>query len=116
DDDLRMGARAARARRWCWLALAAVVGPGVGFADPPARPSEPQPDAELLEFLGSVDSADTAADDGAWIEYLAQADIDKAAKKPASAPPDARANDKTTDKTTGSDAKQGASKVKPDGQ
>jgi hypothetical protein len=48
------------------------------------------------------------------MEYLAQADIDKAAKKPpASAPADAKG---ASDKTTGNDAKQGAPKVKPDGQ
>jgi hypothetical protein len=40
-------------------------------------------DADLLEFLGSVDSgadSQTAADDGSWIEYLAQTDIGKVAK------------------------------------
>lgn len=42
-------------------------------------------DTDLLEFLGSVDSgadSQTAADDGSWIEYLAQTDIGKAAKAP----------------------------------
>jgi len=42
-------------------------------------------DADLLEFLGSVDSgadSQTVADDGSWIEYLAQTDIGKVAKKP----------------------------------
>src|SRR3954468_20362534 len=42
-------------------------------------------DSDLLEFLGSVDSgadSQTAADDGSWIEYLAQTDIGKVAKKP----------------------------------
>lgn len=42
-------------------------------------------DADLLEFLGSVDSgadSQTAADDGSWIEYLAQTDIGKVAKAP----------------------------------
>jgi hypothetical protein len=40
-------------------------------------------DAELLEFLGSVDSgadSQTSADDGSWIEYLSQTDIGKVAK------------------------------------
>ena len=39
-------------------------------------------DSDLLEFLGSVDSgADSqTADDGSWIEYLAQTDIGKVAK------------------------------------
>ena len=42
-------------------------------------------DADLLEFLGSVDSggdSQTAADDGSWIDYLAQTDIGKVAKAP----------------------------------
>ena len=42
-------------------------------------------DSDLLEFLGSVDSgadSQTAADDGSWIEYLAQTDIGKVAKAP----------------------------------
>ena len=41
-------------------------------------------DSDLLEFLGSVDSgADSqTADDGSWIEYLAQTDIGKVAKAP----------------------------------
>jgi hypothetical protein len=45
-------------------------------------------DSDLLEFLGSVDSgADSqTADDGSWIEYLAQTDIGKVAK--ASSPGD----------------------------
>jgi len=41
-------------------------------------------DSDLLEFLGSVDSgadSQTAADDGSWIEYLAQTDIGKVAAK-----------------------------------
>ncbi len=70
-----------------------------------AGAAEPQPDAELLEFLGTVDStadANSQPDDGSWIEYLSQTDIDKAAQKakqpgPAGAPTE-------------------ASKVKPDGQ
>jgi len=40
-------------------------------------------DSDLLEFLGGVDSgadSQTAADDGSWIEYLAQTDIGKVAK------------------------------------
>jgi len=46
------------------------------------KPPPPPTDAELLEFLGSVDSgADgQAADDGSWIEYLSQTDINKVAK------------------------------------
>jgi hypothetical protein len=44
---------------------------------------DPPTDAELLEFLGSVDSggdSQATADDGSWIEYLAQTDIGKIAK------------------------------------
>ena len=44
---------------------------------------DPATDADLLEFLGSVDSgadSQAAADDGSWIEYLAQTDIGKVAK------------------------------------
>lgn len=47
-------------------------------------------DSELLEFLGSVDSgadSQTAADDGSWIDYLAQTDIGKVAKAPNSDDP-----------------------------
>jgi hypothetical protein len=127
------------------LALGAALTWGAGYADPPAKPAGPQPDAEFLEFLGSVDSA-SEADDGSWMEYLAQADIDKASKK--ASPPSQKANEDakqganplpkpaarddrpptasrppTSDQPNsvpadklGSDAKQGASKVKPDGQ
>jgi hypothetical protein len=49
---------------------------------PPARaaPARPValPDDELLEFLGSVDSEEG---DEAWLDYLSQADIAKAAGK-----------------------------------
>ena len=88
------------------LALVAVaLGSGAALADPPKKAPEPQPDAELLEFLGTVDStadANSQPDDGSWIEYLAQTDIDKAAQKAKPPGP------------TG--AQTGASKVKSDGQ
>ena len=45
--------------------------------------ADPATDADLLEFLGSVDSgadSQAAADDGSWIDYLAQTDIGKVAK------------------------------------
>jgi hypothetical protein len=48
-------------------------------------------DADLLEFLGSVDTgadSQAAAEDGSWIDYLAQTDIGKVAK--AADPNDAR--------------------------
>ena len=47
------------------------------------KPDTTAADAALLEFLGSVDSggdSQTAADDGSWIDYLAQTDIGKVAK------------------------------------
>lgn len=52
----------------------------------------PEADDELLEFLGSVDSA-TGDDD--WLEYLSEADIAKAAKAPKTEPaaPEVKKND-----------------------
>jgi hypothetical protein len=47
------------------------------------KQADPAADAELLEFLGSVDSgadSQAAADDGSWIDYLSQTDIGKLAK------------------------------------
>jgi hypothetical protein len=47
------------------------------------KKADPAADAELLEFLGSVDSgadSQAAADDEGWIDYLAQTDIGKVAK------------------------------------
>ena len=61
-------------------ALALLCGTAVA-GDP--RKADPEADAELLEFLGSVDSgadSQAAADDGSWIDYLAQTDIGKVAK------------------------------------
>jgi hypothetical protein len=53
---------------------------GVGFADDTRKaPPDPALDDELLEFLGSVD---TASDDATWIEYLSETDIGKVAAKP----------------------------------
>jgi hypothetical protein len=66
------------------LVTLAILAPfcGAALADDTKAP-DPATDAELLEFLGSVDSgadSQTAADDGSWIEYLAQTDIGKVAK------------------------------------
>jgi hypothetical protein len=71
-------------RRVHLMVTLAVLGPacGIAVADNP-KAADPATDAELLEFLGSVDSgadSQAAADDGSWIEYLAQADISKVAK------------------------------------
>lgn len=55
---------------------------GSAAAEDPKK-ADPAADAELLEFLGSVDSgadSQATADDGSWIEYLAQTDIGKVAK------------------------------------
>jgi hypothetical protein len=63
------------------LALAIVPGVwGIAVADNPKAPDPA--DADLLEFLGTVDSgADSqATDDGSWIDYLSQTDIGKVAK------------------------------------
>jgi hypothetical protein len=101
---------------WSALALAVVaLGSGAGFADPPAKP--PDPDEELLEFLGTVDSTADAntADDQSWIEYLSQTDIDKAAKQ-ANAPGQSGAKGPNAPGAQGPDAKPGAPKVKSDGQ
>jgi hypothetical protein len=65
------------------MALAGLAVWCAGQADDkPPRPTPPATDAELLEFLGSVDDgADSqAADDGSWIDYLSQADIARVAR------------------------------------
>jgi len=51
----------------------------IAVAEDPKK-EDPATDADLLEFLGSVDSgadSQAAADDGSWIDYLAQTDIGK---------------------------------------
>jgi hypothetical protein len=61
-------------------ALAILCGT-VSAEDP--KQADPAADAELLEFLGSVDSgadSQATADDGSWIDYLSQTDIGKVAK------------------------------------
>ena len=55
---------------------------GTATAEDPKQ-TDPAADAELLEFLGSVDSgadSQATADDGSWIDYLSQTDIGKVAK------------------------------------
>ena len=67
------------------LAFAVLTaGSSFALADDSRKPTNPQSDDELLEFLGSVDPAsDTVQpDDGSWIEYLSQTDISKVANKP----------------------------------
>jgi hypothetical protein len=57
--------------------LALGLALGARAADP--SPPQPSPDAEFLEFLGSVDPASDGAqpDDGSWVEYLSRTDINK---------------------------------------
>ena len=65
------------------MALAALALLCAAAAAEDSKKTDPAADAELLEFLGSVDSgADSQAtqDDGSWIDYLAQTDIGKVAK------------------------------------
>ena len=67
------------------LAFAVLTaGSSFALADDSRKPTNPQSDDELLEFLGSVDPAsDTVQpDDGSWIEYLSQTDIGRVANKP----------------------------------
>ena len=62
---------------------------GLALADsPPAAPPTHEPaagaaaDADLLEFLGSVDS-----DEDGWHDYLEDTDLDKVIRAPAKAAP-----------------------------
>jgi hypothetical protein len=71
-------------RHSCWV-LALVVltaGSGTGWADDVHKPAAPSNDDDLLEFLGSVDSPSDSGqpDDGSWIDYLSQTDINRVAK------------------------------------
>ena len=64
-------------------ALALLCGMAVAVAADDPKQADPGADDELLEFLGSVDSgadSQATADDGTWIDYLAQTDIGKVAK------------------------------------
>src|SRR5215813_6064506 len=86
DEQLMFGRRAR-----LWVSLAVLVPAwGVASATEPKETPPPSADAELLEFLGSVDSAgdsQAAADDGSWMDYLSRTDINKVAK--ANTPPGA---------------------------
>lgn len=59
------------------LLLCALAGFGVG-----TRAAQPPVDAELLEFLGSIDS-----DDDSWQEYLEKKPVKPAARQAAKQPP-----------------------------
>ena len=69
-------------RRLVGLTVLALVCEAAAAQD--QKKTDTTADSDLLEFLGSVDSgADSqTADDGSWIEYLAQTDIGKVAKAP----------------------------------
>jgi hypothetical protein len=70
--------------RSVWRTLGLVCGGALAAA--PLRAAEPSADAELLEYLGSVDS-----NEAGWHEYLANTDVGKLAKpaaaRPAASPP-----------------------------
>jgi hypothetical protein len=61
---------------WCAASLMC----GSALFGLPARAAEAAADADLLEFLGSVDSTEEG-----WHDYLASTDVDKVAP-PATAP------------------------------
>ena len=78
-----------------WRAYALLALPGLALAGPPATPpanaaptqaappSSAAADADLLEFLGSVDSAEPG-----WHDYLEHTDLEKVIHAPARpAPP-----------------------------
>jgi hypothetical protein len=50
---------------------------------------KPEPDEDLLEFLGGIDEANDGAQDGDFSDFLARTDIDKiadAGQKPKAPP------------------------------
>ena len=67
-----------------WQALGLVCGSALAVA--PLHAADKAADADLLEYLGSVDS-----NEAGWHDYLASTDVDKlvkpAAPPPASSPP-----------------------------
>jgi len=65
---------------WAAGTLAAFTACAVAVAGPPSA----APDGDMLEFLGSVDTAEHGLH-----EYLARTDLDKLAKAPAKPPPTA---------------------------
>jgi hypothetical protein len=77
------GLRSVRAWGCAGLLLGLALQPVLLRAGAPAKPVEPA-DADLIEFLGSVDS-----DDEGWKQYLARKDaqVPVAKKQPPPAPP-----------------------------
>ncbi len=78
------GLRPARALVCIGMLLGLPLLLRAGPPQPPAKSVEPA-DAELIEFLGSVDS-----DDAGWKQYLARTGT-RPAKKPPAAPPSSSA-------------------------
>jgi len=60
-----------------WRTL--LVSCGVALAVAPLRAADAPADADFLEYLGSIDS-----NEAGWHEYLADTDVSKMAKPPAS--------------------------------
>jgi len=50
-------------------------------------PKKPEPDDELLEFLGGIDEVNDETQDEDFSDFLAKTDIDKLADKNAKAAP-----------------------------
>ncbi len=65
--------------KFSWRSLGLLCGSALAAV--PLRAADLSADAEFLEYLGSVDS-----NEAGWHEYLANTEVDKAAK-PAAAPP-----------------------------
>jgi hypothetical protein len=63
------------------------------MSDPKQKAAAPEPDADLLEFLGGIDELNDGAQDGDFADFLANTDIERIAapgKKPAPPPAPAR--------------------------
>ena len=45
-------------------------------------PKQPEPDDDLLEFLGGIDEVNDESQDDDFSDFLAKTDIDKLAPKP----------------------------------
>jgi len=56
-------------------------------SDPKQKAAAPEPDVDLLEFLGGIDELNEGSQDGDFSDFLANTDIDRiAVKKPAPPP------------------------------
>ena len=64
------------------LLIASVLAPLAALANPPDKtpPAASDVDAELLEFLGSIDSESAADADKDWLDFLRATDLTKVAK------------------------------------